>query len=445
MAARRAASRDVADAGRFRPAHPAPRFAHIVAPAAVALLAAHAAHRRRTDAHATALLVSVPDALFLLDPQGRVRQANAGFARLVPHARIGQRLHPRLGHVRPDGSRCPGGCTLDGAAGAATHVVAVEGERITRRGVIVPVSYTTQRLGARGFVAVAMHDVSARVAEQAQRQIRVGAVTRRDEQVRLLRALTSVAQPPADLPGGLVVDVAQTGAVVGRCELPVEVGALPDGRVLALGIDAAGDDALSPRDAWEIRYVSRAHLVAGGALGEMVSQCADVLTGVAGAPHATLVGVVVEPDTGVMQVAGGGHLPPLLVAEDGSTTWLKAPGRAIGDPHAGSRAVRTAELRPGDVLMLYSDAVVRGSGGPFEGLARLRATAIALRDQPPEGWSRRVLGEVQPAADRPAALLALRLAGVGAASGSRLPSVTAGGGLSPHPCGAAGRHTRTTR
>lgn len=397
-------------------------------PAALALLAAHAARRRRTDARATALLVGVPDALFLLDPQGRLRKANTGFARLLPHARVGERLHPRLGHVLTDGSRCTGGCTLDGAAGAATHAVAVEGERITRRGMTVPVSYTTQRLGARGCVAVAMRDVSVRVAEQAARQVRVGAMARRDEQVRLLRTLTSVDQPPAALPGGLVVDVAQTGAAVSGCELPVEVGALPDGRVLALGVDSAGADALSPRDAWGIRYVSRAHLASGGALGEMVARCADVLTGVARAPHATLVGVVVEPDTGVLQVAGGGHLPPLLVGEDGSTTWLEAPGRAIGEPHAGSRAVRTAQLCPGDVLMLYSDAVVRGRGGPFEGLARLRATAIALRHQSPEGWSRRVLGAVQPAADRPAALLALRLAGVGAASGAGLPPSGTGGG-----------------
>ena len=104
-----------------------------------------------------------------------------------------------------------------------------------------------------------------------------------------------------------------------------------------------------------------------------------------------------------------GTCPPLLAHPDGRATWLEATGVAIGEQDAGSRAVVTAELAPGDILVVYTDAVVTGGGDAVEGLAALRSTAVALRRQEAAGWSQRLLAAVGPASGRPAAVLALRL------------------------------------
>ena len=113
------------------------RFANVLLASVLAVLASVVLARRmqrveqqsRTE---TALLGSVPDALFVLDLEGRVRLANAGLTNLVPGARVGEPLHALLGHVRADGSPCPGGCVLDGGTPAHASVTPVEGERITR-------------------------------------------------------------------------------------------------------------------------------------------------------------------------------------------------------------------------------------------------------------------------------------------------------------------------
>ena len=131
------------------------RLANVLLASVLAVLASVVLARRlqrieqqsRTEA---AVLASVPDALFVLDSEGRVRLANAGLTHLVPGARVGQTLHPLLGHVRADGTPCPGGCALDGGTPAHASVTPVEGERITRAGELIQVAYTTQPLAARG-------------------------------------------------------------------------------------------------------------------------------------------------------------------------------------------------------------------------------------------------------------------------------------------------------
>ena len=361
----------------------------------------------RTEA---ALLASVPDALFVLDREGRIVQANAGLERLVPQARPGERLHPHLGHIRADGAPCTGGCVLEGGAAGSAHVVPVEGERIIRAGQVVPIAYTSQTLSDGARVAVSMRDVSARVADQADRRALLEAAARADEQARLIRALGSPSNL-AVIPTGIRADVGHVGAAGGPSD-SIDVSALPDGRVLAMVVDSPHDGVLAPREAWKVMYAGRAHMAAGAPLGEMVARCSELATeGAAGpeVPSATVLGVVVEPQTGLVQVATGGHLPPLLAHPDGRATWLEATGVAIGEQDAGSRAVVTAELAPGDILVVYTDAVVTGGGDAVEGLAALRSTAVALRRQEAAGWSQRLLAAVGPASGRPAAVLALRL------------------------------------
>ena len=178
-------------------------------------------------------------------------------------------------------------------------------------------------------------------------------------------------------------------------------------------MDPTEEGSLSPLDTWRVLYAARAHMAAGAPLADMVSRCAQILTGDAGAPSAALLAVVIDPDTGLVQVASGGHLPPLLIRPDGSSTWLEATGQAVGSARAGSNSIASAELMPGDLLLLYTNEVVTGRGDLVEGLSSLRSASVALRHQPSDGWAQRALTAVQPGSPHPAALAALRIVDAG--------------------------------
>ncbi|MGK5740814.1 SpoIIE family protein phosphatase [Micromonospora sp. URMC 103] len=82
---------------------------------------------------------------------------------------------------------------------------------------------------------------------------------------------------------------------------------------------------------------------------------------------ATLVLGVVRPhrDGGLtLAMAGGGHLPPLVLRASGEVETVAVRGMLIGvvsDPRVGEVTVR---LAPGETCVLYSDGVTEARGGP---------------------------------------------------------------------------------
>ncbi|HEX6888413.1 MAG TPA: hypothetical protein VF143_09925, partial [Candidatus Nanopelagicales bacterium] len=135
-----------------------------------------------------AILASIPDAVMLLDDQGRLLQGNHGLTRLVPAATVGQPLHPLLGHTLADGTPCPGQCPLDGRMGRGPGEVAVDGEQITVDGRLLPVAYTQGRADEQGLVVV-LRDVEARVVAEEDRRLLLAEAARNTEQLEVLRAL----------------------------------------------------------------------------------------------------------------------------------------------------------------------------------------------------------------------------------------------------------------
>jgi sigma-B regulation protein RsbU (phosphoserine phosphatase) len=55
--------------------------------------------------------------------------------------------------------------------------------------------------------------------------------------------------------------------------------------------------------------------------------------------------------------ANGGHLPPILISEDGSSRPLDCGGTVVGLFDNLSFPEETVQLRPGDLLVAYSDGV----------------------------------------------------------------------------------------
>ncbi|HEV3473083.1 MAG TPA: SpoIIE family protein phosphatase [Actinomycetota bacterium] len=81
-----------------------------------------------------------------------------------------------------------------------------------------------------------------------------------------------------------------------------------------------------------------------------------------------LVLAVLDPERALLEYANAGHVPPIVYrAEEGRIEWLEEGGIALGiEDDARFKAARV-ELKPGDMLVLYTDGVTEAprSGQPF--------------------------------------------------------------------------------
>jgi len=75
------------------------------------------------------------------------------------------------------------------------------------------------------------------------------------------------------------------------------------------------------------------------------------------AKYATLFLGIYDGTTRRLTYANGGHLSPILISEDGSSQLLSCGGTVVGLFDNLSFPEATVQLRPGDVLVTYSDGV----------------------------------------------------------------------------------------
>jgi sigma-B regulation protein RsbU (phosphoserine phosphatase) len=87
----------------------------------------------------------------------------------------------------------------------------------------------------------------------------------------------------------------------------------------------------------------------------------------------TLLYAIVEPDTGVVRYVNAGHMPPLLVrAAGGEVEELRDHGMALGVLPGLEFEEQTAQLAPGDTLVLYTDGVTEAWNSEQEMFERER-------------------------------------------------------------------------
>ena len=75
------------------------------------------------------------------------------------------------------------------------------------------------------------------------------------------------------------------------------------------------------------------------------------------AKYATLFLGIYDGETRRLRYSNGGHLPPILISEDGSSQSLSCGGTVVGLFDNLSFPEATVQLRRGDVLVAYSDGV----------------------------------------------------------------------------------------
>src|SRR5205085_2513713 len=111
----------------------------------------------------------------------------------------------------------------------------------------------------------------------------------------------------------------------------------------------------------------------------------------------TLFYAMYAPGTGALTYVNAGQNPPLLRRADGSIERLEGTGIALGMFEGSTYEARETSVRPGDLLILYSDGVTEAenpAGQPFEeaGLGRV---VTAYGDDPPADLARSIVRAVE--------------------------------------------------
>ena len=110
----------------------------------------------------------------------------------------------------------------------------------------------------------------------------------------------------------------------------------------------------------------------------------------------TMVYAVADPAVDQLQVINAGHPPPVLIAADGQIELLEHPSTLILGVGGGTRAVRSAEFRPGDKLLLYTDGLVERRGEDADtAMARLITALKTARTDAPDAWLSSIVEELR--------------------------------------------------
>lgn len=140
-----------------------------------------------------------------------------------------------------------------------------------------------------------------------------------------------------------------------------------DDTVIALG-DVCGTGPQAAVTTGKVRQTLRALRVMRAGPETMLRVLNQVLTDTGRRQRfvTLVVGSVTRADHGRvrLELASGGHPPPLVLRADGTVEEVPATGTLIGVMPRISVRPATAELAPGELCLLYSDGLTEARGGP---------------------------------------------------------------------------------
>jgi sigma-B regulation protein RsbU (phosphoserine phosphatase) len=110
----------------------------------------------------------------------------------------------------------------------------------------------------------------------------------------------------------------------------------------------------------------------------------------------TVFYVILDPESGTLIYANGGHNPPLLVRQNGEVESLRARGIVLGIVSPIHLEEKRTTVEPGDTLIMYTDGVTDAINTDEEefGTARLAQIVQHTRDHPPQKMLSEISDEV---------------------------------------------------
>jgi serine phosphatase RsbU (regulator of sigma subunit)/CheY-like chemotaxis protein len=168
--------------------------------------------------------------------------------------------------------------------------------------------------------------------------------------------------------------------------------ALLDGQlVVAIG-DVVGHSLHAATVMAELRHALRAYVSEGHGPAAVLRQLNNLMLGLLPDEIATVSLLMVDPGTGRVRAASGGHLPPLLIV-DGRANQVELSGPLLGIELERPDDV-TFELPPGGVLVLLTDGLVERSDRSFTAGLGLVLAAAAQVEPDLERFCDRLLVEL---------------------------------------------------
>ncbi|GAA5042063.1 fused response regulator/phosphatase [Streptomyces similanensis] len=181
----------------------------------------------------------------------------------------------------------------------------------------------------------------------------------------------------------------------------------PAGLVVAVG-DVAGHSLDAAMVMGQVRHALRAY-AAEGHPPQVILSCLDqLLTSVEPGATVTLCVVLIEFGSDTLHVANAGHLPPLLRAPDGTTSYVHEHGPllGLGLPHPPAREITVA---PGSLLLLVTDGLVERRHEDLQHSLNTLAAVAAEAPADPEAACGLLLERLLPDGSDDVALMAVRL------------------------------------
>ena len=132
--------------------------------------------------------------------------------------------------------------------------------------------------------------------------------------------------------------------------------AMPSGEAALIITDIAGHGAEAGVAAMRVKHLMALLLASGAGPDEAITLAARSFADEVGR-FATVAVVCVDPPTGAVRWANGGHHPPVILTPDGQETEL-APTGPLLSWLGGPWRVDTAAMGPDDVLLAYSDGLI---------------------------------------------------------------------------------------
>ncbi|WP_432488770.1 PP2C family protein-serine/threonine phosphatase [Kineococcus sp. SYSU DK018] len=348
----------------------------------------------RLGARSRLILGTVTDGIVALDAEGRVLEANPAALRLLTTGPLG------LASIKGrELSELVHGYD-HGRSTAAGRVTSAHRASTCRAGTRTPVEITVALVhdDERVRAVVTLRDLSSAArAEDAERAL-LEVAEREQAQREDVAALMTAVRPPTLCVPGLQLAVAYEPAASAPAGGDLyDWLLLPSGEVLIVVVDAMGRGTGATREALAVTSTVRTLAVAGVELGDLVDRAGSVVEVTHPELMATVLIAVLDPGTGRLRLAGGGHPPAILVGTGGARE-VAAHGRGVGYPEPGSVAITEVVLAPGESLVLYTDGLLEGTRDIDAGLRELAGTAAGMARAPVQEFAQRLLTEVSTCA-----------------------------------------------